>query len=163
MYGFGASLPPAAALDALEELGQGRLKRHNLMLDVIVIPAVLQPDWLRKFVKVTDLYFFIPSGAIPEWPLTCMKLSPLVYISLSSDSTRGNGRIYHSWVDLEARCQRCNTLTRQMEGIFCANFGQPVLGLPLCHRAWCAACYQQRPCTIPCIIVVLNLIHFNMY
>jgi hypothetical protein len=50
-------------------------------------------------------------------------------------------------VDLEARCQRCTTLTRQMEGIFCANFGQPVLGLPLCHRAWCAACYRQRPGT----------------
>jgi hypothetical protein len=63
------SLPPAAALDALEELGRGRLKRHYLLLGVIVIPAVLQPAWFRKFVKVTDLYFFIPSGAIPEWPL----------------------------------------------------------------------------------------------
>jgi hypothetical protein len=41
MYGFGASLPPAAALDALEELGQGRLKHHDLLLGVIVIPAVL--------------------------------------------------------------------------------------------------------------------------
>jgi hypothetical protein len=34
-----------------------------------------------------------------------------------------------------------------MEGAFCANFGQPVIGLPLCHRAWCTACYQQRPGT----------------
>jgi hypothetical protein len=58
-----------AALDALEELGKGRLKSHDLLLGFIVIPAVLQPDWFRKFVKVTDLYFFIPSGAIREWPI----------------------------------------------------------------------------------------------
>jgi hypothetical protein len=59
------SLPPASVLDAFEELGQGRIKRHDLLLGVIVIPAVLQPDWFRKFVKVTELYFFIPYGAIP--------------------------------------------------------------------------------------------------
>ena len=28
----------------------------------------MQPDWFKRFVKVTDIYFFIPAGSIPEWP-----------------------------------------------------------------------------------------------
>ena len=32
-------------------------------------------------------------------------------------------------------------------GIFCANFGVPVIGLALCHWDWCAPCYQQKPGT----------------
>jgi hypothetical protein len=52
-----------------------------------------------------------------------------------------------SWVSLEARWQHCTALTRQGVGIFCANFGTPLLGLPLYHHAWCAPCYLQRPGT----------------
>jgi hypothetical protein len=32
----------------------------------------------------------------------------------------------------------------QQQGIFCANFGGRVQGLPLCRRAWCAACYKAQ-------------------
>jgi hypothetical protein len=121
-----------------------------LLLGVILIPAVLQPDWFIKFVKVTDLYFFIPSGAIPEWPLNMHKALtiglyfPLLRFNLWDWSNvpfmgrLGGGTLSALY---------CTALTRQMEGIFFANFGQPVLGLPICHRAWCAACYQQRPGT----------------
>jgi hypothetical protein len=49
-----------------------------------------------------------------------------------------------SWEDSEAHCQRCTALTRQGNGIFCANFGKPVLGLTLYHNAWCPPCYRQR-------------------
>ena len=52
-----------------------------------------------------------------------------------------------SWVSLEASCKHCIALIRQGLGIFCANFGKPVLGLPLCHRAWCVPCYHQQPGT----------------
>jgi hypothetical protein len=85
-------------------------------------------------------------------PLPCMKVLQLVFISLFSGLTRGNGQTYRSWVNWEARCQRCTALTRQGQGIFCANFGAPVLGLPLCHKAWCAGCYCQRRGT-----------HFSVY
>jgi hypothetical protein len=61
---------------------------------------------------------------------------------------RGIGKLSLSWEDSEARCQRCTALTRQGHGIFCANFGKPVLGLPLCHRAWCPLCYRQRSGTV---------------
>jgi hypothetical protein len=47
------------------------------------------------------------------------------------------GRFGSTW-------QRCTALTRQGHGIFCANFGKPILGLPLCHNAWCPPCYRQR-------------------
>ena len=33
----------------------------------MIIPAVMQPDWLKRFVKVTFIYLFIPSGSISEW------------------------------------------------------------------------------------------------
>jgi hypothetical protein len=73
-----------------------------------------------------------------------MKVLQLVFISLFSGLTRWNGQMYCSWVNWEARCQSCTALTRQGQGIFCANFGAPILGLPLCHKAWCAGCYCQR-------------------
>jgi hypothetical protein len=31
------------------------------------------------------------------------------------------------------------------QGVFCANFGLPVLGLPECQNAWCARCYATLP------------------
>jgi hypothetical protein len=52
-----------------------------------------------------------------------------------------------SWEDSEALCQRCIALTRQGHGIFCVNVGKPVLGLPLCHSAWCPPCHCQRSVT----------------
>jgi hypothetical protein len=56
---------------------------------------------------------------------------------------RGIGKMFLLWEDSEARCQRCTALTRQGRGIFCANFDKPVLGLPLCHNAWCPPFYLQ--------------------
>lgn len=61
-------LPPAAAIDALEELAQGRFKRHYLLTGVVLIPNFLETEWRRRFVKVVDFYFTIPAGAIPAWP-----------------------------------------------------------------------------------------------
>jgi hypothetical protein len=31
------------------------------------------------------------------------------------------------------------------QGVFCANFGLFVLGLPECQNAWCARCYATLP------------------
>jgi hypothetical protein len=39
------TLPPAAALIALEELGNARLKRHDLLRGVVLIPSLLRPEW----------------------------------------------------------------------------------------------------------------------
>jgi hypothetical protein len=61
-------LPPADALDTLEELDNGRSKRHETLLGVVVIPLILNPDWFKRFVKTVDLYLFVPAGAIPAWP-----------------------------------------------------------------------------------------------
>jgi hypothetical protein len=55
-------------LDALEELANGRLNHHDTLLDVVVIPLILNPDWFKRFVNTVDLYFFVPVGAIPAWP-----------------------------------------------------------------------------------------------
>jgi len=60
-------LPPAAALDALEELGNGRLKRHELLTGVVIVPHLLSTEWFRRFTRTVDLYFTIPAGGIPEW------------------------------------------------------------------------------------------------
>jgi hypothetical protein len=49
------SLPPTSALDALEELGTGRLKRHDLLVGIVLVPTVMQPEWLKRFVKVIFL------------------------------------------------------------------------------------------------------------
>jgi hypothetical protein len=61
-------LPPAAALDVLEELVNGRLKRHETILDIAVIPLILNTDWFKCFLKTVDFYFFVHVGAIPAWP-----------------------------------------------------------------------------------------------
>ena len=61
-------LPPAAAIHALEELGVGRLKRHNLLRGVVLIPHLLSHEWFRRFSRIVDVYFQIPAGGIPEWP-----------------------------------------------------------------------------------------------
>jgi hypothetical protein len=43
------TLPPAAALTALEELGNARLKRHDTLRGVVLIPCLLRPEWFRRF------------------------------------------------------------------------------------------------------------------
>jgi hypothetical protein len=61
-------LPPAAAIHALEELGVARLKRHELLRGVVLIPNLLQHEWHRRFIRVVDVYFQIAPGSIVEWP-----------------------------------------------------------------------------------------------
>ena len=39
-----------------------------MLWDIVIIPVVMQPDWFKRFVKVTYIYFFIPAGSIPECP-----------------------------------------------------------------------------------------------
>jgi hypothetical protein len=61
-------LPPAAAIEALEELGNGRLKRHSTMMGVVLVPNLMAPEWKRRLCKVTDFHFMLPAGCLPEWP-----------------------------------------------------------------------------------------------
>jgi hypothetical protein len=61
-------LPPGAALAALEELGTARLKRHEQLRGVVLVPQLLQNEWRRRFCKIVDFYFVEPAGAITEWP-----------------------------------------------------------------------------------------------
>ena len=34
----------------------------------MIVPIIMQPDYFKRFVKVTDIYLFIPAGYISEWP-----------------------------------------------------------------------------------------------
>jgi hypothetical protein len=138
------SLPPAIALDDLEELGTGSLKRHDLLIIFYLVPTVMQPEWFKSFVKVTDIYFCVPAGEIPECPANMHEALKIGLYSPSSDVNPGTGQKSLSWVSWEACCQRCIVMTRHADGIFCANFGRPVIGLPLSHWTWCAPCYQQK-------------------
>jgi hypothetical protein len=61
-------LAPGAGLFALEELALGRTKQLDRLLGVVLIPALLMPEWYRRFSKVIDVFFCKPAGAIPEWP-----------------------------------------------------------------------------------------------
>jgi hypothetical protein len=62
------TLQPAAALIALEELGNARLKRHDVLRGVVLVPSLLRPEWFRRFRRTVDFYFFVPAGSIPAWP-----------------------------------------------------------------------------------------------
>lgn len=62
------SLPPAAALYAVEELAIARSKRRDLIQGVVLVPALMMPEWYRRFSKVVDVFFRIPAGSIPAWP-----------------------------------------------------------------------------------------------
>jgi hypothetical protein len=76
-------LAPAAALYALEELGTARLKRHGVLQGVVLVPALLQHEWRRRLIRVTDFYFTIPAGSIPEWPIEMFEpLTVAVYLPL---------------------------------------------------------------------------------
>ena len=35
---------------------------------IVIIPVIMQPYWFNRFLKVTDIYLFIPAGSITEWP-----------------------------------------------------------------------------------------------
>jgi hypothetical protein len=126
------NLHPGAALDALEELVQARLRRHDILMGVVIIPKSLHPELFRRFINIVDLYFFIPAGAIKHGPSTCMKGSQLVSIFLSSEMLPMIGTKYHSWVSLEACCQYCTALTRRGW-----EYSAPILGSPCldCHYA----------------------------
>jgi hypothetical protein len=76
-------IAPAVAIHAIEELGMGRLKRHNVLRGVVVIPTLLEHEWFRRFTRVVDFYFTIPPGSIPAWP--CDMYEPLtvgIYLPL---------------------------------------------------------------------------------
>ena len=60
----------------------------------MIIPVVMKPDWFKRFVKITDIYFFINSGYIPEWPAYMHEsLTPGLYFPLL---------IYQPWDCLES-------------------------------------------------------------
>jgi hypothetical protein len=76
-----------------------------------------------------------------------MRVSLLDCIFLFSGINSGIGQASLLWETSVAHCQRYTAQTHQGQGICCANFGKPVLGLSLCHRAWCPKCYRQRYAT----------------
>lgn len=59
---------PAAALDAIEELGNARLKRHDILKGIFIVPHLLRTEWFRRFRRIVDCYFTIPAGTFPFWP-----------------------------------------------------------------------------------------------
>lgn len=61
-------LCPAVALRCLEELGLGRLTRHEWLSGVVLIPQLLMHEWEGRFHKVIDFSFSLPAGACDCWP-----------------------------------------------------------------------------------------------
>ena len=39
-----------------------------MLWGIVIIHVVMQPDWFKWFVKVTNIYFFLPAVSIHEWP-----------------------------------------------------------------------------------------------
>jgi hypothetical protein len=137
------SLPPAAALDALEEFGTDRLKRHDLLIGSVLVRTVMQPEWFKRFVKVTDMYFFVPAGEKPEWPANMHEALTSGLYPPSPDINPGTGQTSLSWVDWEALSVLCcNDMTGGWDLL--RQFWQARLLDYNYHRAWCAPCYQQR-------------------
>jgi len=67
--------PPAAALDALEQLSMARLKRPFEGTHVVLIPRLLyEEEWRRRFEKEVDVWFHMSTGE--AWPNFCCE--PLV-------------------------------------------------------------------------------------
>lgn len=60
-------LPPAAALVALEQYMNARLKRGESVGAVVMIPDLMRPEWFRRFSKEMDFIITIPA-LWPEWP-----------------------------------------------------------------------------------------------
>jgi hypothetical protein len=64
-------LPPAAAIYALEELGLGRNKRHDVLRGAVIVPPLMNPsEWFRRFSRIVNVYFSIPAGS-SVWGRLC--------------------------------------------------------------------------------------------
>jgi hypothetical protein len=61
------SLPPAAALYALEELAFARLKCGEDVGAIVLVPSLMKPEWFHRFTCTVDLYFTVPVGD-DLWP-----------------------------------------------------------------------------------------------
>jgi hypothetical protein len=61
------SLPPAAAIYALEELAFARLKRGEDVGAIVLVPTLMKPEWFRRFARTVDVHFCVPAGH-PCWP-----------------------------------------------------------------------------------------------
>jgi hypothetical protein len=59
--------PPAAAITALEQLGIGRMKRHDTLRGIVLVPKVLEAEWYRRFCKNVDFRFDVPAGGMEAW------------------------------------------------------------------------------------------------
>jgi len=64
------SLSPVAAVAALEQLDNERLKCHKTLrgIRIVLVPTLLKPEWYRWFRWVVDFWFTIPAGSNPAWP-----------------------------------------------------------------------------------------------
>ena len=77
------NLNPGAALDALGELAQASLKRHEILMGVVFIPKSLRPGWFRCFSRLLICTFLLLTVILNNGPPICMKGSQLVSIYLS--------------------------------------------------------------------------------
>ena len=120
------SLPPAAALYALEELATARLKRMEQVSAVVLVPMLMAPDWLRRFIRVVDLYFVVPAGA-PFWPAD---MHESLMIGLSLPLLRCDP---WEWRDVSFMV----ALGRALSGMHKAD---DAVGLDLLRKFWAAYC-----------------------
>jgi len=132
--------PPAAALDALEELGFGRLKRRATLRGIVLVPTMMEEEWFRRFAKNVDLRFLVPAGSIPEWP-ACQyeSLTVGVYLPLLH---------YRPW-DWKDCCFMVS-LGRSLSAMF--RSGDPSGGRVLCEfwasSRWIAAMPERLVCDV---------------
>jgi hypothetical protein len=125
------TLPPAAALTALEELGNARLKRHDTLRGVVLIPCLLHPEWFRRFRRTVDFFFFVPAGSIPAWPLHMHEpLTIGVYLPLLRFSP-------WDWKRVKFLVSFCITLSVMYKA------GDPSAG-PLLCKFWTACSWVAR-------------------
>ena len=70
-----------------------------MLWGIVIIPVIMQPDWFKRFVKVTDIYLFIPAGSIPEWPDNIHEALTIGIYFPFSDTKPGTGLKSSSRVD----------------------------------------------------------------
>jgi hypothetical protein len=116
-------LAPAAALDALEELRKGQLKRHEMHYGVVIFPTLLTCEWYQWFQKNVDIYFTILAGSLNNWSTPELELLTIgLYLPLLCNIGLGIGNDPLSWYCLEGCCQQCTKKVTIRSQHFCNNW-----------------------------------------
>jgi hypothetical protein len=105
---------PIIADVALENCLKAIHKRTDAY-HILLIPKLYSSLWLCLLYKLSDFIFkLIPSS--PHW-LANMHKPIFIGISL------GVYTEHQCWWTWKVKCVECKTPTKEMDGIFCANFG----------------------------------------